>query len=166
MLEDITEFFKGQRAKQRVVETMLRYGMRVDHAGRIFAGPVEMAPAKFGRGLGIDRRVVIETAKEISKNKELFHIFYSLEPRAYIANAAKSMGHDCIVIQSDPTLSGVVAQVTHVLAENKVPMRQITADDPDLFPDPVLTIIVQGKLSGKIINQLRALPAAHSISIK
>jgi len=166
MLEEINEFFKGQRAKQKAVETMLRFGLSVDPQGRVYCGPIELAPAKFGRGLGIDRRVIIETAKEIAANSALLKIFGALEPRAFVVRAAKGMGHDVIVIQADPHVSGTVAQVTKVLADNKVKIRQILADDPDLFPDPVLTIIVEGRLSGKLINLLRSLPVANSISIR
>lgn len=165
MLDRIVEFFKGQRAKQKVVETMLKFGIRVDSAGKLYVADIELAPAKVGRGLGIDRRVVIDTAKEIARHPELFRIFSVLEPRSHMAGVAKVLRNTVIVIRADPRQYGIVSKVTAVLAENKVPIRQIIADDPDLFPDPVLTVIVDGRMPTKVIDVLRKLEVANSISI-
>ncbi len=165
MLDRIVEFFKGQRAKQKVVETMLKYGIRVDAKGKMYFTDIELAPAKIGRGLGIDRRVVIDTAKEIAKHPDLFRIFSVLEPRANVAGVAKTLGNTVIVIHADAHQSGIISKVTSVLYEHKMPIRQIVADDPDLFPDPVLTVIIDGRLPTKVIGVIRKLDVASSISI-
>ena len=114
----------------------------------------------------MDRRVVIETAKAITKDDKLFHIFYKLEPRAFIGNAAKELGFDVIELRADPKKKGIVAGVTKVLADNNIVIRQVISDDPDLFPDPVLTIIIDGKLNANIIKKLRELDFAESILIR
>ncbi|HQT45532.1 MAG TPA: hypothetical protein PLO51_06135 [Candidatus Micrarchaeota archaeon] len=144
---------------------MLKYGIRVDSAGKLYLAEIELAPAKVGRGLGIDRRVVIDTAKEIARHPELFKIFSVLEPRSQMAGVAKALRNTVIVIRADPHQYGIVSKVTAVLTDYKVPIRQIIADDPDLFPDPVLTLIVDGRMPTKVIDVLRQLEVANSISI-
>ena len=93
-------------------------------------------------------------------------IFHNLEPRAFLGNSAKELSFDTVVIRADPKKKGIVASVTKVLADGGIVIRQIISDDPDLFPDPVLTIIIDGRLSAGIIKKLKELPAASSITIK
>ncbi|MCX8194982.1 MAG: amino acid-binding ACT domain protein [Candidatus Micrarchaeota archaeon] len=165
MLGYLEERFAGNYAKLKVVSSMLRLGLKVDRAGRIYCGEIELAPAKMGRALGVDRRVVIETAKQIAADPELFPIFSSLLPTANVSGAAKFFGHDVIEIEANPSSVGVVNKVAEVLAKNKVVIRQIIADDPDLYPEPKMHLVVQGRLPQKVMAKLRAL-GLDSVSFK
>lgn len=166
MLKMLEKFFENARGRQLVVTEFLRLGLKVDRTGKIYVGKIELAPAKIGRTLNVDRRVVIETAKAIARDEKLLQIFYRLEPRAFIGNAAKDLGFDSIEIRTDPKKKGIVAAVTKILAENNIMIRQIITDDPELFPDPVLTIIIDKKLNSKTIKELKELDFAKSILIK
>jgi predicted regulator of amino acid metabolism with ACT domain len=165
MWEPIEAYFIRRSAARKVVEAFLRYGFCVDENGTIFAGPVELAPAKIGRALEVDRRVVIETAKEISKDKSLFSVFSKLQPRAFGGLCSKTLGFDCIQIEADAHASGIVSEVTKVLYENNIKIRQIIADDPELFPNPKLSIILDGKISSTAFSKLRSLPFAQKITL-
>lgn len=165
MLRYVEEFFAGQRAKLKVVTAMLRLGLRVDKAGKLYCDTIEMAPAKMARSLGVDRRVVIETASEIAVDPELYPVFSDLLPIANVARSAKFFGHDVIEIAADPNSVGVVGKVTGILAVNNVKIRQIIADDPDLYPEPILRIVVEGKLPQKAFSDIRKL-GLQSISLK
>ncbi len=162
----LNEFFGNARGRKTVATELLRLGLRVDGKGGIFAGSIELTPAKIARALKVDRRVVIETAKDIAEDDKLLQIFYKLEPRAFIGNSAKELGFDSIEIRADPRKKGVVAAVTKILAQEGIVIRQTISDDPDLFPDPVLSIIIDGKLNARVINKLKSLPFATSITIK
>ncbi|MDO8340006.1 MAG: hypothetical protein Q7T16_05100 [Candidatus Burarchaeum sp.] len=166
MHKELEKFFEGQRARRIVAEAMLRYGLRVDKDGKIYCNAIEIAPAKMARALGVDRRVVIETAEEIADDDFLFDIFSTLEPRSNFAHSAKALGFDVIEIHADPKAVGIVSSITDILARHKLAIRQIIADDADLFPNPVLTIIVDGKLSGKIIEKIRKLRHAEKIILR
>jgi|SRR3989338_8898962 len=166
MHKELEKFFEGQRARRIVAEAMLRSGLRVDNDGKIYCNSIEIAPAKMARAFGVDRRVVIETAEEIADNDFLFGIFSGLEPRANFAHSAKELGFDTIEIHADPKGIGIVADVTAILAKNKMGIRQIIADDADLFPNPVLTIIVDGRLSGNVIEKIRKLRHAEKIILR
>ncbi|MCX6770029.1 MAG: amino acid-binding ACT domain protein [Candidatus Micrarchaeota archaeon] len=157
MWQHIDEVFSGQRAKLKAVSTMLRLGLRVDKQGRIFCESIELAPAKFARAIGVDRRVVICTAKEIAADPKLSEIFSRLIPTANVSGAAKILGHDVIEIDADPNTTGLVSIISTILARNKVGIRQIIADDPDLYPDPKMHIVADGRLPRKAIEELRNL---------
>ncbi|MEK6972513.1 MAG: amino acid-binding ACT domain protein [archaeon] len=166
MLRIIEKFFENARGRKIIATEFLRLGFKVDRKGRVFAKNIELQPAKIARALNVDRRVVIETAKEIAEDEKLLQIFYRLEPRAFLGNAAKELGFDAIEIRANPKKKGIVYAVTKILAEEGIVIRQIITDDPDLFPDPVLTIIIDGKLNSKVIKKLRELDFAESILIK
>ncbi len=166
MLKLLESFFENARGRKLVAVEFLRLGLRVDGSGKIYVGMVEIQPAKIGRALGVDRRVVIETAKAIADDDELLPIFYRLEPRAFIGNAAKVLGFDTIEIHANPKKKGIVAGVTTVLADEGITIRQVISDDPDLFPEPVLTIIIDGKLEATVIKRLKELKFAESISVR
>jgi hypothetical protein len=166
MHKSLEKFFAGQRARRQVAEAMLRYGLRVDNDGRIYCNHIEIAPAKMARAIGVDRRVVIQTAKEIAEDDFLFEIFNALQPRSMISSAAKALGYDVIEIRADASEPGIVAEVTAILAKEKIGIRQIIADDADLFPEPVLTIVIDGKLQGKVIEKIRKMKHAREILLK
>ena len=157
MWQYIEERFAGQRAKLRVISTMLRLGLRVDGKGGIFCDTIGLAPAKFARAIGVDRRVVIETAKDIAADPELLEVISRLKPTANIAGAAKALGHDVIDIDADPNSVGLTAKVTAIMARHKVKIRQIITDDPDLFPEPKMHLVVDGRLPKKAAEDLRNL---------
>lgn len=166
MLGVLEKFFENARGRRVVATEFLRLGLKVDTEGKIFVGSIEVPPAKIGRALGTDRRVVIETAKAIANNGKLLQIFSRLEPRAFIGNAARQLGFDTIEIRANPKKKGIVAAVTKILADEGIVIRQVITDDPDLFPNPVLTIVVDGKLSAIVIKKIKELKFAEGISIK
>src|SRR3989338_11322577 len=166
MLGLLEKFFENARGRKLVAIEFLRLGLKIEGRGKIYVGTIELPPAKIARALDVDRRVVIDTAKAIANDDKLLQIFYRLEPRAFIANAAKELGFDAIEIRANPKGKGIVAVVTTLLADEGIVIRQIISDDPDLFPDPVLSIIIDGKLSAKVIKKLKELKFAESILIK
>ena len=166
MKKILKSFPESARARRLVAAEFLRLGLKVDGAGRIFVGSIEVPPAKIARALDVDRRVVIETATFIAKDDKLLQIFYRMESRAFMGNVAKELGFDTIEIRADPDKVGIVAAVTRILADENIAIRQIIGDDPDIFPDPVLTIIINGRISARAIKRLKASNVASSISIK
>ncbi|MFA6213875.1 MAG: amino acid-binding ACT domain protein [Candidatus Micrarchaeia archaeon] len=165
MLQYLEERFAGQRAKLRVVSAMLRIGVRVDAKGKLYCDSIGLAPAKIGRAIGVDRRVVIETAREIASDPKLFEIFSALFPISNVSRAAKYFGHDVIEIDADPNTVGLAAKVTAILARHKVGIRQIITDDPDLYPEPKMMVVAEGKLPRKAVDELRSLNVS-AISFK
>jgi len=60
---------------------------------------------------------------------------------------------------------GVVAQITACLAMNRVPIRQILSQDPELFERPKLFIVLQKKPPAKVLGELSALSCVKKMSV-
>ncbi|VVC03900.1 Uncharacterised protein [Candidatus Bilamarchaeum dharawalense] len=152
--------------RKKVAELLLKYGLRVDKSAKIYCGEIELSPAKIARSLDVDRRVVIETAQMISEVKELFGIFDGLVPKAFISGVAKHLGFEVLEIESEPHSVGIVSAVTKIIADARISIRQIVTDDPDIYPTPKLTIILEKKLSASALVKLRELKNIKKISIE
>ncbi len=151
--------------RRKVAEILLRYGLRVDKNGRISCGEIGISPAKISRALGVDRRVVVETAQMISDVPELLAIFDALVPKAFIRGIAKHMGFEVLEIEAEPHAVGITSAVTALISKAGVSIRQIVTDDPDIYPNPKMTIILEKRLPGPALIKLRELKNIKRISI-
>lgn len=152
--------------RRKVAELLLRQGMRVDKNGNIFCGSVEASPVKIARAVGVDRRVVLETAQLIRDVPELFRIFEGLEPTAYIRGVAKHLGFEVIEIEAEPHAKGIVSSVTAIIAGAGISIRQLVCDDPDIYPNPKLTIVLEKRLPPDAFMKLRELKDIRKLSIE
>ncbi len=151
--------------RKKVAELLLRQGMRVDKNGRIFSGDIEISPVKIARALGVDRRVVLETGQLICDVPELFGIFRALEPTASIRGVAKSLGFEVIEIEAEPHARGIVSSVTAIIADARISIRQLVCDDPDIYPNPKLTVVLEKKLPPAAFLRIRELKNIARLSI-
>ncbi|MBU0527697.1 regulator [Candidatus Micrarchaeota archaeon] len=152
--------------RSKVADLLLRQGMRVDKAGFIYSGAVEVSPVKIARALKIDRRVVLETSQMIAEIPELFSIFESLAPTSYIRGVAKSLGFEVLELEAEPHAIGIVSAVTTIISDANISIRQIVSDDPDIYPNPKLTIIIEKRLPGPALLKLRELSQIKRLSIE
>ncbi len=151
--------------RKKVAGLLLRQGMRVDKNGRIFSGAVEISPVKIARALGVDRRVVLETGQLICDVPELFGIFQGLEPTASIRGVAKNLGFEVLEIEAEPHARGIVSAVTAIIADAKISIRQLVCDDPDIYPNPKLTVVLEKRLPPKALLGIRELKSIARLSI-
>lgn len=152
--------------RSKVAEAMLKYGLRVDEQARIFCEDIEISPSKMARALKVDRRVVIETAEMIAKYQELYEVFSGLKPTAVITGAAKRLGFEVLEIEADPHAKGIVSEIASIITNAKISIRQIVADDPDMYPHPKLTIILNKSLPGNAISKIKNLKYIKKVSIQ
>lgn len=152
--------------RKKVAELLLKYGLKIDDKARIFCGIIEISPAKLARALDIDRRVVLETAQLIADVPELHAIFGGLAPTALITGAAHGLGFEVLEVEAEPHAIGIVTQVTGLISDAKISIRQVVADDPDVYPNPKLTVIVEKRLPGSVLVKLRELKDIKRISIE
>jgi predicted regulator of amino acid metabolism with ACT domain len=158
--------FKKQKGRLNVVRKMVELGIRVGENGKLYVGEVEVNDTAIARAAGVDRRVIKSTTKQILKNPELRDIFTRIKPvGASLVDVAKILDYSVLVIRSDPHKPGVIASVTSVLAKHNLVVRQALADDPDLIPEPCLTLVVDGKIPTEAIDEIRSLPLVKSLTI-
>jgi hypothetical protein len=166
MYKMLEKAFADSPGKRKVVEALLKYGLRVEEKGSISCAEIELSPAKMARALGVDRRVVIETGQMIARDDELYGIFSQLLPTAFIGRVADKLGFESIEIRAEPHQKGIVAKAATVVSDAGIAIRQIVADDPDIYPEPKLTLILEKRLEGATIDRLRRIKGVKEIVIR
>ncbi len=133
-----------------VARRMLEYGIRVSEDCRLFIGGLEVDYSALARDVGADRRVVKQTAEQIRGDDFLYSIFSKITPFGAsllpVVSQARLLGdRDRGGPSGQP---GIISAATAALAKHKIVVRQALADDPDMFPDAKLTLIVEGQVPG------------------
>jgi hypothetical protein len=62
--------------------------------------------------------------------------------------------------------SGIVAEVTGLIADRGVSIRQILTEDPEFTDEPSLSVITGDGLPGELINEIRALPFVRKLELE
>jgi len=152
-------------ARVRVARLMVELGLGVSGGGRVTCGLVEVRDGALAEAAGVDRRVVKETVKMILDDELLRRIFTGLRPAgALLAPISKPLGFGVVEIRADPSAVGVLAGATKVVADQGISIRQAVAEDPDLFPEPKLVLVLEKPLPGEAINSLMRIPSVHSVT--
>lgn len=124
-----------------------------------------MSDVKIARYLHVDRRTVRDTAQLISSDPLLNPVFQKLRPAGpFLADVAKFLGYSVIEIYADPHTVGIVAQATSLIAQENIAIRQAVADDPDLTPEPKLTLVVEKEVSGTVLQKILKIPGVMKVS--
>ncbi|NWG08834.1 MAG: hypothetical protein HXX80_00725 [Nitrososphaerales archaeon] len=166
MWKKIQNHFKKQKGRLNVVRKMIELGIGMDENGRLFVGDVEVDDTAIAKAVGVDRRVVRSATRQILSNQELREIFTGIRPvGASLVEVAQVLGYSVLVIRSDPHRPGVIASVTDVLARYGLVVRQALADDPDLVPEPCLTLVIDGRIQAEAIDEIRSLPVVKSLTM-
>ena len=66
---------------------------------------------------------------------------------------------------ADARKTGILANAAMILTQNALSIRQAIVDDPELSPEPKLTIIVEKKIPGKLIPELLKISGVEKVSI-
>jgi hypothetical protein len=116
--------------------------------------------------LSVDRRVVGRTVDSILHDTDLREIYTKLgNAGPFFRNVADRFGFGLIEIEADPSKVGVVAAASSIIAEESISIRQIVADDPELYPAPKLTIIIEKSVPGHIIPDLLEIDGVEKVSV-
>ena len=146
----VKERLKGH-AKLKVAKALVELGFSVKN-GRIYCGPVEVPSSRLAKAIGVDRRIVTEAINAIENDPQLKEIFEGIEPAGpSFRRIAKKLGFGIIEIEADPKKPGIIAGVTSIIAKKEISIRQVIADDPELYPNPKLTVITEKEVPGELI---------------
>lgn len=139
--------------------------MSIREGPKIYCGGIELSDVKIARWLGVDRRTVKDTAQLIFSDPIMKPVFEKLRPAGpFLADVAKFLGYSVIEIYADPHTVGIVAQAAAFIAQEKIAIRQAVADDPDLTPEPKLTLVVEKEPSGTILQKILKIPGVIKVS--
>jgi predicted regulator of amino acid metabolism with ACT domain len=165
MWRQISDRLKDYPGRQKVAKALVELGLSIKDGQKIYCGGVELSDVKIARYLGVDRRTVRDTAQLISSDPVLKPVFERVRPAGpFLAEVAKFLGYSVIEIYADPHTVGIVAQAATLVAQEKIAIRQAVADDPDLTPEPKLTLVVEKEPSGTILQKMLRIPGVTKIS--
>ncbi len=159
-------YLKDHPTRLKVAKTIVELGLHVGEDGAIYCGPVEIPVTKLAKACGVDRRVVNATVKMVLGHRELRNVFTKIQSAGpSFRDVAKHFGFGIIVINANPKTVGIVAKATGLIANAKISIRQILADDPELYPEPKLTIITDKPVPGKLIPELLKILGVKGVSV-
>jgi len=164
MWRQISERLKEYPGRLRVTRALVELGLSV-RDGRIFCGDIEQSELKIARAIGVDRRTVRETAEFIESDSVLGSVFKGLKPAGpFLPNVARFLGYRVIEIYADPHVVGIVAEASTLISQEGISIRQAVADDPDLSPEPKLTLVVQREPSGETLQKMLNIPGVTKVA--
>jgi uncharacterized protein len=162
----IKKHFEGYSERLKVARVLVENGLSVQD-GKILLNQIEIPPVRIARVSGVDRRTVNETLAAISDDRELRIIFEELRPAGHsLKEIAKHLSLGVVEISVvDPKAHGILAKSATILTNGGLSIRQAIVDDPELSPEPKLTLIVEKKIPGELIAELLKIEGVAKVSI-
>ncbi len=165
LINSILDKFKGKPAKIRVIKIMISYGLSVKD-GLIYCNDIEIPFASLARVAEVDQRVVKELANEITSDQFLSKIFSKLKSTANMVTVASELGYGVIEITAkNPNEEGIVAAVASIIASAKLSIKQVIAEDPEIYDEPKLYVITDSQIPAEIIPKIKSISSIKSITI-
>jgi len=166
MWNNAKKYFEGHSERLKVARVLIENGLAVRN-GKIYLNEIEIPPVRVARAAEVDRRTVVETLKAIRFNRELRLIFEDLRSAGHsLREIAKHLNLGVVEITPvDAKTPGILAGSAVILAKNGLCIRQAIVDDPELSPEPKLTLIVEKKIPGELIPELLNVKGVARVSI-
>jgi predicted regulator of amino acid metabolism with ACT domain len=103
----------------------------------------------------------------IKANRELRLIFEEIRPAGHsLKEIAKHLNLGVVEITVvDPKAHGILANSAMVLTKGGLGIRQAIVDDPELSPEPKLTLIVEKKIPGELIPKLLKITGVAKVAV-
>jgi hypothetical protein len=166
MWPSIKKQFPRKEVRPDIVRKMIECGMRVSNDLKLYVDNVEQDYTAVARAVGVDRRVVKQTVEQICGNRYLFTIFSKTKPLgASLVDVVDILGYSAVVIEADPRSPGVMAAVAEILSRHGMVVRQALADDPDMVEEAKMTLVLEGQIGGRAIEELGGLKQVRSLKI-
>jgi len=162
----VAEHLKGHPERLSVVKVLLENGLRVK-GKNVYCNDIEIPTLRVAKAAKVDRRTVIETVKTIQKSPRLRSIFTEIRSAGLsLKEIAKHLGFGVVEIWvEDPSAAGILAATSSLLAQERISIRQALVDDPELHPEPKLTLIAEKKLPGKLISKFLKIKGVAKVSV-
>jgi len=150
----------------KVARVLIENGLSVQD-NKIWLNQIEIPPVRIARAAGVDRRTVNETITTIRNNSELKLIFEEIRPAGHsLKEIAKHINLGVLEITPVNAKSpGILSNAAMVLNRAGLSIRQAIVDDPELSPEPKLTLIVEKKIPGELIPEILKIPGIAKVSV-
>jgi predicted regulator of amino acid metabolism with ACT domain len=133
----------------------------------IYLNRIEIPTARIARAAGVDRRTVAETVRMIQSDTGLRNIFERFQSAGLsLKGVAKQLGLGVVEISAqDPKNIGILASASKLLADAGISIRQAQVDDPELSPEPKLTLIGDKSVPGHLIPEMLKIRGVARVSV-
>ena len=164
--EKVRALVESHPERLQVARLCLENGLAIRKDG-IFLNQIEIPTLRIARAASVDRRTVVETMRMVSGNKELSAIFENLQSAGLsLRGVAKQLGLGVVEITAeDPKMVGILSSSSTLLADAGISIRQALVDDPELVPEPKLTLIGNRSVPGKIIPEILKIKGVAKVSV-
>ncbi len=166
MWKMITEYLKSHPERHAVAKVLVENGFSVK-GRKIYCNEIEIPSLRIAKVADVDRRTVTETIRMIDNEPRLKEIFARIRSAGLsLRDIAKHLGLGAIEITpDDPRTVGILSKSSTLIAEKGLSIRQALVDDPELYPDPKLTLIVEGEIPGELISKMLKISGIKKISV-
>jgi predicted regulator of amino acid metabolism with ACT domain len=166
MWNSLKKHLEGYPERLKVVRILVENGLSA-RDGKVYLNQIEIPPVRIARAAGVDRRTVNETLNTIKANRELRLIFEELRPAGHsLKEIAKPLNLGVVEITPvDAKTAGILAKSATILARAGLSIRQAIVDDPELSPEPKLTLIVEKKIPGELISELLKITGVAKVAV-
>jgi predicted regulator of amino acid metabolism with ACT domain len=164
--DQVVKRLESYPERLRVAKVLIENGLSVKDA-KIFCNDIEIPPVRIARVAEVDRRTVAETVKTIETSKELKEIFAGIRTAGHsLKGIAKHLGLGVLEITPvNARIPGILAKSAVILAEKGISIRQAIVDDPELSPEPKLTLIAETKIPGELISKFLKIKGVEKVSV-
>jgi len=166
MWTKVEKQLKNHPERLRVARVLVQNGLSVRNGG-IFCNDIEIPHARVARVAHVDRRTVNLTVRAIEGNTELNAIFKYLRSAGHsLKEVARYLGLGVVEITPvDARMPGILAKAASLIAQKGISIRQAIVDDPELAPEPNLTLVVENKLPGELVPKFLEIEGVSKVSI-
>jgi len=166
MWGQIKPFFDDFPAQQRVALLLFERGFQVNEHGKVVSGGIEIAHTQIAKEVGVERRAVDSTVQTILNTPELKRIYKNLRQVCSLQDVAREFNYSVIVfVPKNANQTGIISNVTRIVSEKGLGIRQVLAEDPSTSSLPKLTLILEGEIPSDLIGKIHKLPGTRSITV-
>jgi hypothetical protein len=166
MWNNIKKHLEAYPERLKVARVLVENGLSVKD-GKIYLNEIEIPPIRIARVAGVDRRTVNETLNTIRSHRELRMIFEGLRSAGHsLKEIARYLDLGVVEITPvDARIPGILANSAMIIAKKGLSIRQAIVDDPELSPEPKLTLIVERKIPGELVPEFLKISGVAKVSI-
>lgn len=166
MWNNIKKHLENYPERLKVARILVENGLSV-RKGKVYLNEIEIPPVRIARVAGVDRRTVNETIGTIENNRELRLIFEGLRSAGHsLKEIARHLDFGVVEITPvDARIPGILANAAMILAKGGLSIRQAIVDDPELSPEPKLTLIAEKKIPGELIPEFLKIKGVVKVSV-
>jgi predicted regulator of amino acid metabolism with ACT domain len=82
-----------------------------------------------------------------------------------LRDVAQYLGYGVVEIRARPEAVGIIAKATTLVANEGISIRQILAEDAEIYPDPKLVLITEKPIPGELVSKFLEIQTVMKVSI-